>query len=280
MSQSLDDVLEEAGLSKDAIDQVVDGFDEDVAEILASGGDVGAFVQRRAPSLPVAQQNALANGLVSMSDGVHRAFASAAAVYAHNAAQRPNASVTLFATAAGVVCTGTTIYNLRPRQAGALLADDFVFDSDMVLERLIVNPADISLKFVLVGNSTGYENDKMYSFRYDTSIVIGSTELRVEETPWASIMKRRPKEKVKFLAKVYYDNVISEEAIFGGLTLTYNEKACGAFMRLWKSAEDGIGFGDLTQMIMQRVAQRTRPRTLNVARRVAPGLLNLNSRIR
>lgn len=277
MANDLNQFMDELGLPMTAIDEVVDGFDEDVADLLGNGGDVGAFIQKKAPNLPIAQQNALASGLISLTNDVHRAYATAAAVYAHNSANRPNAAVTLFARDVGLPCVGGTIYALRPRTAGVLATDNFWFDSDMVLERLIVNPSDIQQKFVLVGASTGYDTDKMYSFRYDTSIIIGSTELRVEETPWASIMKRRPKERVAFTAKVYFDEASSESMIFGGLTLSYNEKSCGAFMRLWRAAEDGIGFNELSQLIMQRASTRVRPRRIPGGRSIVP---NRNSALR
>lgn len=270
--ENLETIMGDLGLNLQQVDGMVEGVDDDVADLLEGRYDVGAFIARKAPQMPQNQVAQLREGIRSCMNVIEQAYSAAFAVHMQVQATRPNASVTLYATSVGVACTGGTIYGLRPRQGGALMGSDFQFNRDMVLERMFVEPTDAAAGFTLVGNTAGFSDDKLLSFRYDTHLVIARPEIDVKETPWASLTRRRPDQQVAFTAQVYLDDVAANEAIFHGLTLTYQERACGGWIRNWKSAQDVLPFAELTRGILQRVRGNRvlTPRTTAATR---PGMM-------
>lgn len=255
----LDTMLGELGVSKDDVSGLVTTVEDDVAEVLAGGGDVAGIIQRRAPNMPIAEVRRVAEACKQVTGRIEQAYMAAAAAFAFAQATRPNSSVTLYARSSGTPCVANTVYELFPRNAKTIQSAPFWFDKKMMLERMVCDTSDISAKFHIVGNSVGFEDDKIFSFRYDTSLVMCCFHIPIHETPWASLSKKRPDQKVAFNASVYFDGPALAEEYFGGLTLFYNEESCQGWSRVFKGMADVNQFQKLGHAIARRV--RTNPST-------------------
>jgi hypothetical protein len=128
---------------------------------------------------------------------------------------------------------------------------------------MVCDTADIAGRFHLIGNSTGFEDDKVFSFRYDTSLVSMCYHIPIAETPWASLAKKRPEQRVAFNARVYFDGVAASTQFFGGLTLFYQEESCQGWSRLFKGTRDLQSMQRLARAMASR-ARTQRPAKTNI----------------
>lgn len=250
--------LKALGLTEGDVSGFIAAVDEDVADVLDGGGDVGALIRKRAPNMPQDEVRRLSEGVGQIVGRVEQSYATAASAYIYTQASRPNASVTLYATSAGTPCTANTAYELFPRNDRTLATTPFQFDKQMMLERMVCDVSDVAAKFHIVGNSTGFEDDKVFSFRYDTSLVSMCYHVPIAETPWASLAKKRPEQRVAFTARVYFDGTAGTTSYFGGLTLFYQEESCQGWSRLFKGSRDVNSMQRLARA-MARQARMQRP---------------------
>ncbi|XXT19314.1 hypothetical protein WME94_54735 [Sorangium sp. So ce429] len=171
------------------------------------------------------------------------------------AEQRPNSSVTLYATARGTPCVGGQVYELKPRINGALQGSNFRFTKTMTFFGVRTDPVDCAQRFCIVGGSLGFSDDRAKAYPQDISLTQFRTELVTKDTPLASLIGKSFGDDTEFTCSVYLDGPPETQMPFYGITLLYFERQCSTG-RLFLPGVGELDFRGLTRELLSAAKRR------------------------
>ncbi|WP_438026366.1 hypothetical protein [Sorangium sp. So ce233] len=259
--RDLEETYEAIGVRFDdaveGIAEALDDEDDDEVEglLLADEDEVGLYIQRKAGTSKEAAQ-AVARKLAKSNAALEKAYATVGATRLVAAEQRPNSSVTLYATDRGVPCTGGQVYDLRPRVNGTRQATPFKFTRTMTFFGVRTDPVDCAQRFCIVGGSLGFSDDRAKAYPQDISLTQFRTELVTKDTPLASLVGKSFGDDTEFTCSVYLDAPAAAPGVpFYGITLLYFERQCSTG-RIFMPGVGELDFRGLTRELLNAAKRR------------------------
>ncbi len=227
--------------------------DEEVEGLLVGDEDqVGAYIQRKGGvSKEVAQ--GLARKLSRSMGALEKAYATVGATKLVAAEQRPNSSVTLYATNRGTPCSVSQVYELKPRVNGTLQGTNFRFTKTMTFFGVRTDPVDCAQRFVIAGGTLGFSDDRAKAYPQDISLTQFRTELANKDTPLASLVGKSFSDDTEFTCSIYLDG--PNPMPFYGITLLYFERQCSTG-RIFLPGVGELDFRGLTRELLSAAKRR------------------------
>ncbi|WP_437512351.1 hypothetical protein [Sorangium sp. So ce1099] len=258
--RDLEETYQAIGVSFDdaveGIAEAIDDEDDDEVEglLLADEDEVGAYIQKKAGASREAAQ-AVARKIAKANAALEKAYATVGATRLVAAEQRPNSSVTLYATDRGTPCTGGQVYDLRPRVNGTRQATPFKFTRTMTFFGVRTDPVDCAQRFCIVGGSLGFSDDRAKAYPQDVSLTQFRTELVTKDTPLASLIGKSFGDDTEFTCSIYLDAPAATQVGFYGITLLYFERQCSTG-RIFMPGVGELDFRGLTRELLSAAKRR------------------------